>query len=210
MESGELQADRGGDVLANAVSVWRVRLSCTASTERRLQSLLDPGEAARAARFATPDLRRRYVVSHGTLRIILSTFTGSAPEAVPISAGPRGKPFIPGGPHFSLSHSDDVALVAVAAHPIGVDVETVRPNLEIAEFVRDLLPAQEIEDISALPGDRRERAWFQAWTRWEAISKAAADGGPGPLATRDLDLGDAHVGAVAAGPWATRVVYQAL
>ena len=192
------------------MSVWRVRLSCTASTERRLQSLLDPGEAARAARFATPDLRRRFVVSHGALRVILSTITGSAPAAVPIAAGVRGKPFISGGPHFSLSHSDDVALVAVAAYPIGVDVETIRPNLEIAAFAGDLLPAQEIEDISALPGDRRERAWFQAWTRREAIAKAADDAGPGPLETRDLELGDAHVGAVAAGLWATRVVFQVL
>ena len=193
------------------MSVWRVPLGCTASTERRLQTLLDSGEAARAARFATTDLRRRYVVSHGVLRVILSAFTGRAPEAIAIASGARGKPFTPGGPHFSLSHADDVALVAVAARgPIGVDVEAIRPELRLAEFARDLVPAREVEAIEAMPSDRRERAWFQAWTRWEAIAKAAEDAGPAPLETQDLDVGDAHVGAVAAGPWATRVVYQTL
>jgi 4'-phosphopantetheinyl transferase len=193
------------------VSVWRVPLGCTASTERRLQTLLDPGEAARAARFATPDLRRCYVVSHGVLRLILSTCTGQAPGAIMIAAGARGKPFIAGGPHFSLSHSDDVALVAVAARgTVGVDVEGIRPELRLAEFARDLLPAREVADIEAMPRERRERAWFQAWTRWEAIAKAADDRGPAPLETRDLDVDDAHVGALAAGPWATRIVYQTL
>ena len=193
------------------MSVWRVPLGCAASTERRLQTLLDPGEAARAARFATPDLRRRYVVSHGVLRLILSTCTGRAPWAIAIAAGARGKPFVSGGPHFSLSHADDVALVAVAKRgPIGVDVEGIRPELRLPEFARDLLPAREVEDIDALPRERRERAWFQAWTRWEAIAKAGEDAGPAPLETRDLDVDDAHVGAVAAGPWATRIVYQTL
>ena len=193
------------------MSVWRVPLRCTASTERRLQTLLDPGEAARAARFATPDLRRRYVVSHGVLRLILSTCTGRAPRAIAIAAGARGKPFISGGPHFSLSHSDDVALVAVAARgPIGVDVEGIRPGLRIDEFARELVRARDVADIEAMPSDRRERAWFQAWTRWEAIAKAADDGGPARLETQDLDVDDAHVGAVAAGPWATRIVYQTI
>lgn len=193
------------------MSVWRVPLGCTANTERRLQTLLDPGEAARAARFATPDLRRRYVVSHGVLRLILSTCTGWVPAAIAIAAGARGKPFIPGGPHFSLSHADDVALVAVAARgPIGVDVEGIRPELRLAEFARDLVPAREVEAIEAMPRERRERAWFQAWTRWEAIAKATEDGELAPIETQDLAVDDAHVGAVAAGPWAARIVYQTL
>jgi 4'-phosphopantetheinyl transferase len=200
------------------VSVWCVPLRCAASAESRLHTLLDPGEAARAARFATPDQRRRFVVSHGVLRLMLSTFTGCDPAAIPIAMGRRGKPFVAGGPHFSLSHGEDVALVAVATGgPVGVDVERIRPDLGLDAIAPGLLPAAEVERIEALPADRRARAWFQAWTRLEAVAKASGEGlredaaaRPSMFRARDLDVDEAHVGAVAAGPWVTHVVYEAL
>lgn len=199
------------------VSVWCVPLRGTASAECQLEALLDPGESARAARFATPDQRRRYVVSHGVLRLILSRFTGRDPGAIPIAIGKRGKPFVAGGPHFNLSHSDDLALVAVATGgPVGVDVERLRPDLGLDVLARGLLPAPDVEQIEALPPDRRGRAWFQAWTRLEAVAKASGEGlrehaaGPSPFRARDLDVDAAHVGAVAAGPWVTDVAYRVL
>ncbi|MDR3354554.1 MAG: hypothetical protein LBO21_05905, partial [Synergistaceae bacterium] len=35
--------------------------------------------------------------------------------------GEHGKPYIPGGPNFSLSHSADYAVLAVDREPVGVD-----------------------------------------------------------------------------------------
>ena len=40
-----------------------------------------------------------------------------------LRVSPGGKPFLHGGPYFSLSHSGDVAMCAVAARPVGCDVE---------------------------------------------------------------------------------------
>lgn len=40
---------------------------------------------------------------------------------------PGGKPYLPGGPAVSISHSAALAACAVAPRPIGVDVERARP-----------------------------------------------------------------------------------
>lgn len=40
--------------------------------------------------------------------------------------GGRGKPYLPGGPEFSISHSRGVAGCAVDSGPVGLDIERVR------------------------------------------------------------------------------------
>lgn len=143
------------------------------------------------------------------LRRILSDCTGQDPRTIRMVSGDRGRPYLPGSElYFSLSHSSDVALVAVASGaPVGVDVECVRADVDIDVFARDLLAAPEVAGIDALPAAQRLRAWFQAWTRLEAAAKAsgeglcvAADGHRAPAATLrtwDLQLAAPFVGAVA-------------
>lgn len=40
--------------------------------------------------------------------------------------GPRGKPYLPGGPEFSISHSRGLIGCAVDGGPVGLDIERVR------------------------------------------------------------------------------------
>ena len=160
--------------------------------------------------------------SHAALRLILAAVTGSEPRALRFATGYRGKPYLldPRAPHFSLSHSGDVALIAVTYDgPVGVDVERIRPDLEIAAFARNLVAPDEVGRIEALPHERRERAWFQAWTRLEAVAKASGAGlcqdvvegpVPAPFCTRDLDVDQAHVGAVAVQAPAASIIYETL
>jgi 4'-phosphopantetheinyl transferase len=216
----------GGQALDDAPTsiafVWYVPLVCTVSTEQRLSDFLDPVEAARAARFPSRDERRRHVVSHGVLRLILSAFTGCDARAIHIATTARGKPYVVGrGPHFSLSHCGDVALVAVTTGgSTGVDVERVRSDLEVDTFARPLLAAPDIARIEARPPEARRREWFQAWTRLEAVAKASGNGlideslpnidGPVPFRIWNLDIDDARVGAVAAAPVVEQVVYESI
>lgn len=202
--------------------VWCVPLACGPGAEQQFSELLDPIEAARAARFATPDERRRYVVSHGAVRLILSAFIGRDARDIQIAVGTWGKPHVAGpGPNFSLSHDGDVALVAVTKDAaIGVDVERVRPELRLDTFVRPLMQMQDVVRIDALKTADRTRAWFAAWTRLEAVAKAygkglgddiAADAG---LSARfriwNLDVDDMRVGAVATTASVAHVVYEEL
>lgn len=198
--------------------VWRLPLQCDPLAENQLSALLETVESARAARQATSDLRRRFVVSHGLLRLVLASFTGLRPESIRVITGEFGKPQLAGGaPHFSLSHCEDEALVAVTyAGPVGVDIERVRADIEIDAIARRLLAAHDIARIEAWPEAKRERAWFSAWTRREAVTKACGDGlsevpaAGSPFRTLDLDIDPEHVGAVAAPSTIMHVVYETL
>ena len=80
------------------IDVWTVQLD-TAVVPRPT-----PGEAARAARFATDTLRQRYLKAHGALRAILGKFTKARLE---FALKEKGKPYLPLAPEvrFNLSRS---------------------------------------------------------------------------------------------------------
>jgi 4'-phosphopantetheinyl transferase len=124
------------------------------------------------------------------------------------------------GPHFNLSRGGGVALVAATTEgPIGVDVERVRPDLALDTFARPLVPRADVDRIDALAPEEQSRAWFQAWTRLEAVAKASGQGlgddgvadlgAPAPFRICNLDVDETRVGAVASVPSVTHVVYEA-
>ena len=134
--------------------------------------------------------------SHAALRAILGQYTGAPLD---FATGEYGKPYLPADPHlhFNLSHSHQLALVAVSRDvEVGVDVEWFRPLpacLAIAE--RFFPPAELAALMDALPADR-EREFFRLWTRIEARLKARGVGLVG--AGRELE-GAWSVEAVDAG-----------
>jgi 4'-phosphopantetheinyl transferase len=89
--------------------------------------------------------------------------------------GPQGKPFLPEGPQFNLSHSRDFVGAAVSDGPVGLDLELVRPYFE-------KLPARIFS-----PGelrwfrDRGETRldFFTLWTLKESYYKFLGTGLPG-------------------------------
>lgn len=56
----------------------------------------------------------------------------------------EGKPFLPGGKEFSLSHAYPYVVLAVASSPVGVDVESLS-RLEKSP-VKDFYPASDLEE----------------------------------------------------------------
>jgi 4'-phosphopantetheinyl transferase len=102
------------------------------------------------------------------LRIILSRYGGDDPGKLSFAYGEYGKPslFPFTDIQFNLSHSGDWAIVAVTRGiPVGVDVERIRPNVDVAALLRRLgepdLAFQQATDS------------FNAWTRREARTKAS-------------------------------------
>ena len=77
-----------------------------------------------------------------------------------------------GGPHFCLSHGDDIVVLGVAAHELGVDVERMPERYGRAE--RDALRyVLSDEQLAAVDGARDPaRAFVRAWTRVESVLKA--------------------------------------
>lgn len=86
-----------------------------------------------------------------------------------------GKPRLPGGPEFSLSHTQTAVVVAVDQYPVGVDVEALRS-------ISKSLPGRVLNQSEAAwffgrgqqPGD-----FFTLWTLKECYYKALGTGLPG-------------------------------
>jgi 4'-phosphopantetheinyl transferase len=185
--------------------VWVLPLDAAGRREEALFPLLAPGEKARARRCLDRAEQRRFTLGRGTLRILLSRYTGAEPGAIPLRAGPTGKPLLGTGEglHFSVSHSREVAVMAFARREVGVDVEHQRAPGRMQAIARRILHPDSCALLESLEGDARAAAFLDAWTLREAHVKAvggglfrtpdtlpftpgdAADGSPRPVPQRD-------------------------
>jgi 4'-phosphopantetheinyl transferase len=153
-----------------------------------LAAVLGEEERARAARFHRSEDRDTYAVTHFALRLVLGRLLGVAPAAVPFTrracpgcGEPHGRPGVPGDPlHFSLSHSGHLGLIAVAATPVGVDVEKTASAETAAPLVPRLHPTERAE-LDRLPESERPRAFTRTWCRKEAYLKGIGTGLSRPL-----------------------------
>ncbi|HSD41779.1 MAG TPA: 4'-phosphopantetheinyl transferase superfamily protein [Burkholderiales bacterium] len=178
------------------VHVWRADIGGHASTGSI--AALSDAERARAARFRFDADRERFVASHAALREILASYLDVAPDSLVFGEGTYGKPFLdapaPGRSHrFSLSHSGEIALVAVSLErEVGVDVERVRPLDDLDGLITRYLSPHERAALSRVPAGDRLRAFFETWTLKEAYFKGCGDGLLRELDAFDVTVGDAQ------------------
>lgn len=116
-------------------------------------------------------LSRRDVEQHAVQRLVAAAFG----PAAHLAHCPDGAPFITDMPdtYISVSHSRKMAALAVAAQPVGVDIEEPRPAL-LRVAARFLSPAQQryysgMDDL------------LKAWTLKEAAYKALRPAVPATL-----------------------------
>ncbi len=182
--------------------LWSVDLEADGTIP---DGVLTGAEQARRRRIRDAAAGRRWAVSRSALREILGRYVGRAPGAVELELSKHGKPRLatPAGLEFNLSHSGGIALVALAAVPVGVDVEAVAPRgRDLAALAARALDPAEAEAIAAADPAERPGLFFPAWARHEARLKCGGGGfgGParrGPIAVADLELGPGYAGAVA-------------
>ena len=85
-----------------------------------------------------------------------------------------GKPFLPGGPHFNLSHSGNRVLLVVADTPCGCDIEERRGNRDFAAIVRHGLHPGAQEDFFRLGAT--PELFYRFWTLGESYMKGVGRG----------------------------------
>lgn len=172
---------------AREVHVWLVRADDAALCMACCENLLATAERDRAARFKFEKDRRLYTAAHAALRSILAGYLNVAPGGLEFETGHRGKPrlapaFTKDKLEFNLSHSSEVALIAVTRErEIGVDIEHVKKEFAFAEVAERYFTTREVSAIRALPEDLQRRAFYQCWTSKEAFLKAKGVGLSGEL-----------------------------
>jgi 4'-phosphopantetheinyl transferase len=145
-----------------------------------LAKLLDDREQMNAGATRDPAARARYVVAHAALRQLLGRAVGADPASVHFryscavcGSHEHGRPELDGfdGVSFSLSHSTDVAVIAIAAVPVGADVEVVRSRRHLDRVAARLMPPDALARWQAMPDADRRVAFFALWTQKEAHLK---------------------------------------
>ncbi len=165
--------------------VWAVRTDVPGAVLVRLSKQLPEEERRRAERIRDGSTLRGFVVGRSRLRVRLAGVLGVAPASIALRTAASGKPELsePGsGLTFSIAHSGDVVLVAVAAVDVGVDIERVRPVRRAARVSERVFPERTLARLGAVSDSEREDAFFAAWAQHEALVKAV---GGRLLMTRD-------------------------
>ena len=146
---------------------------------------LSDAERARAERLVRPRDGRRFVRCRGALRVILGRLLDAPAGSVAFQTGPGGKPILPfagDSPdrrplHFNVSHSGELALIAVSRRfELGVDVEKTRPISQAERIVESYFTEAERAEFLAVAEADRPAAFIRGWTRKEAILKAQGVG----------------------------------
>jgi 4'-phosphopantetheinyl transferase len=144
---------------------------------------LDEAEQAKAGSFAFAADRRRYQAAHVALRRVLSGYLDVPPGRLvvgrvpcPQCGGPDGRPVLagPDGPQFSLAHSGNAVLVAVAAQPVGADVEQEPRGCMCS--MTSAMHRGDASVITVLPEPERHEAIIRWWVRAEAVLKCTGEG----------------------------------
>ncbi|MFE4613665.1 4'-phosphopantetheinyl transferase family protein [Streptomyces niveus] len=163
--------------------LWSGRVSQLEAEAAGWAHILDATEQRRLAALRRAEDRGRYLLAHVTLRQLLADRLAVPPAEVVIGrrpctgcGGPHGRPVVPGDPvHFSLSHSGDMVLIALARNAVGVDVEAVPPAEAVRELYAHMHPRERAE-LAALPAADRPAAFARCWSRKEAFLKATGAG----------------------------------
>ena len=192
------------DMQALEVGVaWLVRLDAPDALAALARVRPTPADLADAARWRDPARGAARLARRRLLRALAADALGCATDAVEVVREPGGRPRLaaPRPLCAAVARSGGWAALALAARPIGADVEAqLAPG--------DHLPLDQIAATDAAwvrtapPGPERRQRFLQAWTAREAYLKALGAGlGGAPREAVRLVAGGLHaVGEAGAAP----------
>lgn len=140
---------------------------------------LGASDIVRAVRLAgDPRRQQLWRGARIALRVVLERIAGPEIRGVDFEIATGGRPALGAGqPHFSVSHTDAVALIAVSRlAPVGVDIERVR-ELSMNADRRGRIIAAAAGFAPDVSFDTNSNAdVLKAWVGLEAIAKARGSG----------------------------------
>lgn len=176
------------------VHVWCLPLDLPQPTIESLRTILPPDEEARAARFLFDRHRRRFIACRGQVRQILARYLSALPVEIRFRYGTQGKPSLAAPSsdaaiQFNVSNSHELALCALVLNrDLGVDLEYIHRLTDFDGLADRFFAVREVEVMRALPEERRREAFFNCWTRKEAVLKAVGIGLSMPLNQVEVTL----------------------
>jgi len=220
------------DVADHEIHVWVAVTGDSNDFRETCYPVLSAAEQERARRFKFEKDEKLFAVAHAALRSILARYLSVSPGNIKFVIGPQGKPRLSSDSgeklRFNLSHSGELAVIAIAPRELGVDVEWIKENFGFEEVAEHFFTAREVAELRALPKVLQRRAFYQCWTCKEAFLKAKGTGLSGELdevqivphgesahidanvpgwCLKEIDVADGYVAAVVSegGPAEVRI-----
>ncbi|WP_072621599.1 4'-phosphopantetheinyl transferase family protein [Spirulina major] len=164
--------------MAAPIQIWLLNFEAIAPEYDRFFAVLNPAEQHRAHRYHHERDRQQFTLTRGCLRHLLSPCIDRAPQDITFTTTPTGKPELTASPwQFNVTHSGAWGAIALHPHhPVGIDLETLRPLPNALDLARRFFCPAEADAIAALPPAQQEIAFFTLWTRKEAYLKATGAG----------------------------------
>lgn len=179
------------DVHIHVLDMRRFTAEHYADAEQTMNS----AERERAQKFLRG--KESYIASRWLLRKVLARYTNVSPEMVEFLRTDKGKPYLSQSDiHFSLSHSGDWALLAVAkAELIGIDIEVVNTARNLTGIAESYYHPHEFARLQTLSGVAQSDYFYRLWTLKEAFFKAMGTGISAGLEKIWFDLADDNINA---------------
>lgn len=159
------------------LALWRIPLDRETEVD---EDWLSDEEKSFAQGFRDVLLRGRFLAARRGVRRVLGAETGVRPREIGFASREHGKPYVVNprnGPDFNLTHTENVALLAVSrCGPVGVDIENVHRTTDILHLAPRVMTEGEHEVFVSLEPERQRSAFFHLWTAKEALMKVTGLG----------------------------------
>lgn len=188
------------NTIQNTLHVWHIPLTAQESMLGPLLSILTESEKKIAAQFKFEKHRRRYIVAHANLRIILADQLKIPLNELDIATQEKGKPYITDNPlFFNLSHSEDLAVLAVSWQGnVGIDIEYIKKDISTLEIAQRFFHPLEYDQLKNAIPEQQTEFFYRCWTGKEAFLKTTGLGVANYLQSFALDIQDPNI---------TRLIY---
>lgn len=137
---------------------------------------LDEHEQQRYHRFKNGLAQRTYLQSRKILKQSLAELLHVPAEQIRFDYSDNGKPFLRAGTssqplHFSVAHSRNDIVIAIADHNVGVDVEDCERSTRLIDDAENLINGDVAQNIKHLAPGQACDVFCQYWTVLEAQVK---------------------------------------
>ena len=154
------------------IHIWGIHVPGVLDRLEDLEPSLSAEEREKADRYHRIEDRHSSVAARGALRILLSAYSGIPAKEIHFNYSEHGKPHAVGSEvDFNVSHSGEWVVLAFGRNRrIGIDVEMIKPELDVMAVAERYFTPEEI----LLMGSAEDRPglFFDLWARKEAYVKA--------------------------------------
>lgn len=168
--------NRSPETAEGFINIWTIDIQTLLPALPQLEQVLSPAEKEHAARFHQKKDAQQYILTRSILRILLAETLSLQPPEIDIVTTDYKKPVLSNNNsiHFNVSHSENLAVIAIAHQRIGIDVEFLKPGFEYHTVAAYAFSDAELDHLAKSTDPQQE--FFRLWTRKEAFLKGLGAG----------------------------------